>query len=92
MGFLPPALLPLPQSPATPLRAASIELAAEGITANVVYPPVTDTGWITEPVRDAVAGSPEHHHIAAPDEVAEVVVWLCTDSARLVTGSIIRLR
>lgn len=72
--------------------SASIELAAEGITANVVYPPVTDTGWITEPVRDAVAGSPEHHHIAAPDEVAEVVVWLCTDSARLVTGSIIRLR
>ncbi|MBA2610191.1 MAG: SDR family NAD(P)-dependent oxidoreductase, partial [Actinobacteria bacterium] len=27
---------------------ASIELAASGITANVVYPPVTDTGWVTD--------------------------------------------
>ncbi|MGH3267069.1 MAG: SDR family NAD(P)-dependent oxidoreductase, partial [Trebonia sp.] len=28
--------------------AAALELAAHGITANMVYPPVTDTGWVTD--------------------------------------------
>jgi 3-oxoacyl-[acyl-carrier protein] reductase len=72
--------------------SASIELAADGITANIVYPPVTDTGWITDEVGAFVEASPDHVHIARPDEVAEVIGWLCTDQARLVTGNIIRLR
>ena len=72
--------------------AASIELADLGITANVVYPPVTDTGWVTDDVRAFVARSTEHVHVAEPAEVATVVAWLCTDDARLVTGNVIRLR
>ncbi len=72
--------------------SAASELAADGITANVVHPPVTDTGWITEPVRALVAASPDLVHIAAPSDVAEVIGWLCTDAARLVTGNVIRLR
>jgi 3-oxoacyl-[acyl-carrier protein] reductase len=72
--------------------SASIELASDGITANVVYPPVTDTGWINDAVRVFVDSSTDHVHIAEPGEVAEVVGWLCTDAARLVTGNIIRLR
>lgn len=72
--------------------SASIELAGDGVTANVVYPPVTDTGWITEGVRAFVDESADHVHIAEPAEVAEVIGWLSTDAARLVTGNIIRLR
>ncbi|MBW3649332.1 MAG: SDR family oxidoreductase [Actinobacteria bacterium] len=72
--------------------SASIELASDGITANVVYPPVTDTGWITDDVRALVEASTDHVHIAEPADVAEVIGWLCTDAARLVTGNIIRLR
>jgi len=72
--------------------SASAELAGEGITANVVHPPVTDTGWVTDAVRQAVADSDELHHVADPEEVAEVIAWLCTDAARLVTGNVIRLR
>ena len=68
------------------------ELAGDGITANVVYPPVTDTGWITEAVRAFVDASPDHFHVALPEDVAEVIGWLCTDEARLVTGNVIRLR
>lgn len=44
--------------------SASIELATESITANVVYPPVTDTGWITEEIRAFVDASTDHVHIA----------------------------
>lgn len=72
--------------------SASIELADDGITANVVYPPVTDTGWITDEVRAFVDTSADHVHIAEPAEVAEVIGWLCTDAARLVTGNVVRLR
>jgi 3-oxoacyl-[acyl-carrier protein] reductase len=73
------------------LSAAS-ELAADGIAANVVHPPVTDTGWITDDVRAFVARDADHHHVARPDEVAEVVAWLCADANHLVTGNVIRLR
>ena len=73
------------------LSAAS-EMAADGVTANVVYPPITDTGWITDEVREFIAHDTEHHHVAAPDEVAGVVVWLCADAGRVVTGNVLRLR
>ena len=72
--------------------AAAVELADHGITANVVYPPVTDTGWVTDEVRAFVMSSPEHVHVADPADVAEVICWLCGDSARMVTGNIIRMR
>ncbi|MGK2949013.1 MAG: SDR family NAD(P)-dependent oxidoreductase [Acidimicrobiales bacterium] len=72
--------------------SSATELAADGVTANVLHPPVTDTGWITDEVRAFVAQSADHHHVAQPDEVAEVIGWLCTDAARLVTGNILRLR
>jgi len=72
--------------------SASRELGAKGITANVVYPPVTDTGWVTDDVRAFVETSTEHWHVAPPADVAEVIAWLCTPAAYLVNGSIIRLR
>ena len=71
--------------------AASVERADQGITANMVYRR-TDTGWVTDDVRRFVAGSSDHVHVATPDEVAEVIAWMCTDAARLVTGNAIRLR
>lgn len=72
--------------------SAAAELAHLGITANIVYPPVTDTGWVTDAVRELVDRSIEHTHVADPAEVAVTIGWLCTDAARLVSGSIIRLR
>jgi 3-oxoacyl-[acyl-carrier protein] reductase len=71
---------------------ASVELADVGVTANVVYPPVTDTGWVTDDVRAFVAQSNDHIHVASPGDVAEVIAWLCTDAARMVTGNVIRMR
>lgn len=72
--------------------SAATELAPLGITANIVYPPVTDTGWVTDAVRRFVADSPLHVHIAQPEEVARVIAYLASDEARLVTGTIMRLR
>jgi 3-oxoacyl-[acyl-carrier protein] reductase len=72
--------------------SAAVELAPFGITANMVHPPVTDTGWVTDAVRDLVAASRTLFHIARPDEVAEVIAYLASDAAALVTGNVITLR
>ena len=72
--------------------SAAYELADQGVTANIVHPPVTDTGWITPAVEEAVRTSGELFHIASPEEVADVIAFLCSDAASLVTGNVIRLR
>ncbi len=72
--------------------AASVELAERGITANMVYPPVTDTGWVTDSVRESVASSDDHVHVATPDEVAEVIDFVVSDAGALITGNVLRLR
>lgn len=72
--------------------SAAFELADRGITANMVYPPVTDTGWVTAQVVRAVAEDTHLIHIAKPEEVADVIVYLASEHARLITGNIIHLR
>jgi 3-oxoacyl-[acyl-carrier protein] reductase len=62
------------------------------VTANVVHPPVTDTGWVTEEVRRHVDERPDLIHIADPEEVAGVIAYLVSDEARLVTANRIHLR
>jgi 3-oxoacyl-[acyl-carrier protein] reductase len=72
--------------------SAAIELAGYGVTANMVHPPVTDTGWVTDAVRQLVADTPTMMHIAAPAEVAEVIAYLASDAAALITANVITLR
>ena len=72
--------------------SAALELAPFGITANMVHPPVTDTGWVTGAVREHVAASPALIHIASPGEVAEVIAYLASDAAALITTNVITLR
>ena len=72
--------------------SAAMELAEYGVTANMVHPPVTDTGWVTSAVREEVAASAELIHVATPDQVAGVIAWLASDAAALVTGNVVTLR
>jgi 3-oxoacyl-[acyl-carrier protein] reductase len=72
--------------------SAAIELAPFGITANMVHPPVTDTGWVTDAVREQVAASPGLIHIATTDQVADVIAYLASDAAALITANVITLR
>jgi 3-oxoacyl-[acyl-carrier protein] reductase len=58
----------------------------------MVHPPVTDTGWVTDAVREHVAASPGLIHIAIPDQVAEVIAYLASDAAALITANVITLR
>jgi NAD(P)-dependent dehydrogenase (short-subunit alcohol dehydrogenase family) len=73
-------------------RAAALEYAAKGIRINAVNP-----GTIGTPILDPfVAAMPDFvtvmtskhpiGHIGLPEEVAEAVVWLCSDAASFVVG------
>ena len=72
--------------------SAAWELAAFGITANVVHPPVTDTGWVTDAVRRNVELRPDLIHIVDADDVANVIAYLVSEQAWLITGNVVRLR
>jgi 3-oxoacyl-[acyl-carrier protein] reductase len=72
--------------------SAAAELAPLGITANMVHPPVTDTGWVTDSVRAAVAEAGHLFHVATPGQVAEVIAYLCSDAAALISGNVLTLR
>lgn len=72
--------------------AASVELGRLGVTANMVYPPVTDTGWVTDEVREFVSHSDSHIHVAEPADVAGVILLLCAPEASMITGNVVRMR
>ncbi len=70
--------------------SAATELARYGVTANVVHPPITDTGWIDPRIASFARSS--GRRVATPKEVAEVIAYLASDASALVTGNVIRLR
>ncbi|MEV0682053.1 SDR family oxidoreductase [Actinosynnema sp. NPDC050436] len=65
--------------------SAAAELWPHGITANMVKPGVTDTGWVSDAVR-------AEFPVALPEEVASVVAFLCSEAAGRVTGNVVVLR
>ena len=63
------------------------ELADRGITVNTVNPGPTDTGWglaDEDPVRTMPLG-----RWGEPVDAARLIVWLCSDDARWITGQTI---
>lgn len=70
--------------------SAVTELARFGVTANVVHPPMTDTGWISQ--RTAASAQSAGQRVATPRQVADVIAYLASDAADLVNGNVIRLR
>jgi NAD(P)-dependent dehydrogenase (short-subunit alcohol dehydrogenase family) len=63
------------------------ELADRGVTVNAVNPGPTDTGWGLAD-RDPARAMP-FGRWGEPDDAARLIVWLCSDDARWVTGQTI---
>lgn len=71
-------------------KTAAIEYAEEGIRVNAVCPgyiATRMTGPIRETRGDAIIARTPMRRFGEPREIAEAVVWLCSDRASYVTGA-----
>ncbi|MBF8192991.1 SDR family oxidoreductase [Nonomuraea sp. K274] len=71
--------------------SAAHELGRYGVTANMVYPPMTDTGWINDEVEKAAAAYGPLRRVAQPEDVAEVITFLASHQGRRVTAQVVRM-
>jgi NAD(P)-dependent dehydrogenase (short-subunit alcohol dehydrogenase family) len=77
-------------------RAMAVELAPYGIRSNVVQAGVTDTPALrlipgsARMKEEAIARNP-FGRLTTPDDVADVIYLLCTDEARWINGTIVRV-
>ncbi|MBS7298360.1 MAG: SDR family oxidoreductase [Eubacteriales bacterium] len=70
-------------------KALAKELSLSGITVNCVTPGVIDTEMNSHFYDDVIAELTEEiplGRIGKPEEIAEVVSFLCSDSAKYITG------
>jgi NAD(P)-dependent dehydrogenase (short-subunit alcohol dehydrogenase family) len=74
-------------------KTAAIEYATRGIRVNAVCPgfimtPMIEQAGIASDTETGKAIAELHpmHRLGKPEEVAEAVVWLCSDAASFVTG------
>jgi NAD(P)-dependent dehydrogenase (short-subunit alcohol dehydrogenase family) len=76
-------------------KSAALEVARTGIRVNAVCPGVIETGITQQVARE----NPEQYRrsermmpvrrFGQPEEIADAVVWLCSDSASLVNGHLL---
>jgi NAD(P)-dependent dehydrogenase (short-subunit alcohol dehydrogenase family) len=71
------------------IRAVALEVGSQGIRINNVSPGVIRTPMNAGIPEDALAAIGAHaalKRLGEPDDVGDVVVWLCTQDARFITG------
>ena len=67
-------------------RAAAVELGRLGITVNIIAPGPIQTGWIPTDAEAEIVATIPLGRMGAPDDVADVVVFLASEQARWVSG------
>ncbi len=73
-------------------RTAALEYSAQGIRVNAVCPGVIHTTMVGEllesmpEVIESLNKQAPVGRIGQPEEIAEAILWLCSDAASFVTG------
>ena len=71
-------------------KTAAIEYAAANIRVNAVCPGFIKTQMTEDTMRrrgEAILGQVPLRRMGEPEEIAEMVVWLCSDRASYVSGA-----
>ena len=70
-------------------KVAALDYAEQGIRVNAIAPATIETERIAvleEGHKDALAKAIPMHRLGLPREVADAVVWLCSEAASFITG------
>lgn len=70
-------------------RAAAKELGPFGITVNIVSPGPIQTGYITPEAEQRIAAQTPLRRVGQPQDIADVISFLCSDQARWLTGQML---
>ncbi|MBW9234684.1 SDR family oxidoreductase, partial [Leptospira santarosai] len=65
------------------------ELAPLGITVNAINPGPTNTGWMTEEIKNELINKFPFGRIGEPSDVAKAIKFLVSEDASWITGQII---
>ncbi len=71
-------------------KTAGIEYAKDGIRVNCVNPGYVKTPMTKETMEtrlDEIMSKVPMHRLGRPEEIAEAVVWMCSDRASFMTGA-----
>lgn len=69
--------------------AAARELADLGVTANVINPGATDTGWMTDDLLAEVAAKTPLGRVGGPEDAANLVAFLCSPAGGWINGQLL---
>ena len=72
-------------------RSIALEVAQYGITVNCVAPGPTQTGWIDEELEKAVLPIIPMGKLIQPEDIAETILFLASEQARMLTGQVIKV-
>ena len=72
-------------------RSIALEVAQYGITVNCIAPGPTQTGWIDEELEKAVTPIIPMGKLIQPEDIAEAIVFLSSEQARMITGQVIKV-
>lgn len=71
-------------------RAAARELAHLGVTANVVDPGPTDTGWMSEQHKADMVEHTPLARIGTPQDAAHLIDFLCSPQGQWINGQLLQ--
>ena len=72
-------------------RSIALEVAKYGITVNCVAPGPTQTGWIDADLEKAVIPLIPMGKLIQPQDIAETILFLSSEQARMLTGQVIKV-
>jgi 3-oxoacyl-[acyl-carrier protein] reductase len=72
-------------------RSIALEVAQYGITVNCIAPGPTQTGWIDEEFEKVVVPLIPMGKLISPEDIAETILFLSSEQARMITGQIIKV-